>query len=53
MDTQTLLALLLVLAAALYMGRRAWRTLRAGAGGGSGTGKAQGGDGCGPSCGCH
>lgn len=48
MDAQTIIALLVVLAAALYMGRRAWRTLRAGAGAG------KEGDGCGgPSCGCH
>lgn len=46
MQMQSLIVLLIVLAAVLYMGRRAWRTLRAGAG------KDEGGCG-GPSCGCH
>jgi hypothetical protein len=44
MELQTLLALLLVAAAVLYVGRRAWRTLRAA--------RATADDGCGSSCGC-
>ena len=45
MDAQTLLALLLVVAALAYLGRRTWRTLRA-------TRKAAG-EGCGTGCGCE
>jgi len=44
MDVQTLLALLVVAAAVVYVARRSWRTMRA----------ARGGDaGCGSSCGCE
>ena len=45
MDTQTLLALLVVVAAVAYVARRGWRTLRGG--------RARSGDGpgCGPNCG--
>ena len=46
MDTQTLLAILLVLAAVAYVGRRAWRTLR-----GSRARSPVDGPGCGPNCG--
>ncbi len=47
MDAQTIIALLVVLAAVLYMGRRAWRTLRP-------AGVKDGDAGCGgSSCGCH
>jgi len=42
---QTLLAGLVVLAALVYVGRRAWRTLLAGRVG-------KDGDGCGGDCGC-
>ena len=48
MELQTLLALLIVLAAVAYVGRRAWRTVRA-----SRARVAGGGTGCGPDdCGC-
>ncbi len=46
MDTQTLLALLLVLAAVAYVVRRGWRTLR-----GSRARSPADGPGCGPNCG--
>ena len=44
MTAQTIIVLLVVLGAAAYIGRRAWRTVRA----------ARGGDdaGCGAGCGC-
>lgn len=46
MDTQTLLAILLVLAAAAYLGRRIWRTVRAGRDGeGGGCSACSGGGG--------
>ena len=41
---QTLVAGLIVLAALVYVGRRAWRTVLAG--------RAKTGDGCGGDCGC-
>ena len=44
MDVQTLLALLVVVAALAYLGRRTWRTLRAA--------RKTAGDGCGTGCGC-
>ena len=45
MTAQTLIVILIVLAAVAYIGRRAWRTVRA----------ARGGDdaGCGAGCGCE
>ncbi|HEY0971563.1 MAG TPA: FeoB-associated Cys-rich membrane protein [Gemmatimonadales bacterium] len=46
MDIQTIIVVLIVLAAAFYMGRRAWRSLRAGSGKG-------GDDGCGGGSCCH
>lgn len=48
MDLQTILALLLVLGAVAYVGRRAWRTLRPAVRSSSGGGD----DGCGSGCGC-
>ena len=44
MDVQTLLALLIVAAAIVYVGRRSWRTMRASRAGNAG---------CGSSCGCE
>ena len=50
MDLQTLLALLVVLAAVAWIGRRAWRTLRTARARPAGGGES---DGCGPGgCGC-
>ena len=45
MDVQTLLALLLVVAALAYLGRRTWRTVRAA--------RKTAGAGCGTGCGCE
>ena len=44
MDAQTLVVLLIVLAAAGWLGRRTWRTLRAA--------RKTAGEGCGTGCGC-
>ena len=48
MDLQTLLAILVVLLAAGYVARRAWRTLRPAVRSSSGGDD----DGCGSGCGC-
>jgi hypothetical protein len=44
MDVQTLVALLIVAAAVVYVARRSWRTMRASRAGDAG---------CGSSCGCE
>ena len=51
MDLQTILALLVVLGAVAYVGRRLWRTVRPAVRASSGGDGGDGGD-CGSGCGC-